>query len=133
MGYVRIGVLVLDCVEPRELADFYLAVLDGEVCPGADSDRIDVTGAHGLRMGFRRDLHAIAPSWPRPETSQQAHLELVVDEQDMDAAERQLIGLGARPLETREKTGPHEIRLYADPAGHPFALRCSTSSRPKIG
>ncbi|MEU6122754.1 VOC family protein [Streptomyces sp. NPDC047123] len=41
---------------------------------------------------------------------------------DMDEAEREAIGLGARPVDTKDNSGPRDTRVYADPAGHSFTL-----------
>ncbi|WP_372351694.1 VOC family protein [Streptomyces sp. KL116D] len=131
MGLVQAGVLVLDCAEPEELAEFYRTLLDGEISSSPGSNRIDVIGGQGTRMAFRRDLNAAPASWPRPDDSQQAHLDFLVARDDMDEVERQVIGLGARPLETRGARGPNETRLYADPAGHPFAVHCAKQPAPK--
>ncbi|WP_306319430.1 MULTISPECIES: VOC family protein [unclassified Streptomyces] len=133
MSLVQAGVLVLDCAEPEELAEFYRTLLDGEIEASPGSNRIDLVGEQGTRMAFRRDLNAAPPSWPRPDDSQQAHLDFLVDQEDLDEVERRLIGLGARPLQTRGARGPNETRLYADPAGHPFATHCAKQPAPKIG
>ncbi|MFD7504527.1 VOC family protein [Streptomyces sp. NPDC059850] len=115
------AVLSLDCAEPEELAEFYATLLGAEITPVTSLDRIDIVAPGGTRMSFLRDHGYAPPSWPRPDDSQQAHLELVVD--DMDAAERQIVDLGARPLDTKDNGGPNDVRLYSDPAGHPFRLR----------
>ncbi|MGD6748207.1 VOC family protein [Streptomyces sp. BH106] len=133
MSLVRAGVLVLDCAEPEELAEFYRTLLGGEIETLPGSNRIDVVGEQGMRMAFRRDLNAAPPSWPRPDDSQQAHLDFLVDQENLDEVERRLIGLGARPLETRGARGPNEMRLYSDPAGHPFATHCARHPAPKTG
>ncbi|UNO43039.1 VOC family protein [Streptomyces sp. MST-110588] len=133
MGLVKAAVVVLDCSAPEKLADFYRELLDGEERPGAGADRVEVVGRTGIHMAFRRDLNATPPSWPRPDSSQQIHLDLLVTEEDMDALERKVVGLGARPMDTKDDTGPREVRLYADPAGHTFSLRCSLASGPKTG
>ena len=52
-----------------------------------------------------------SPDWPGPRRPQQLHLDIRVD--DADAAEREVLALGAKRL-------PGE--LFADPAGHPFCL-----------
>ncbi|MFJ9038763.1 VOC family protein [Streptomyces sp. NPDC102406] len=122
MSHVTAAVLVLDCAEPEELCEFYRVLLDGKIQSQEGGGRIELVGAGGTRMAFRRDLNAVPASWPRPDDSQQAHLDLLVAAEDLDEVERQIVGLGARPLETRGK-GRTESRLYADPAGHPFSLR----------
>ncbi|MFI2236230.1 VOC family protein [Streptomyces chrestomyceticus] len=130
MGLVKAAVIVLDCADPEKLADFYADLLEGEVRREHLPDRVEVA-ADGTVMSFRRDLNMTPPTWPRPDSSLQAHLDLLVDEGDMDEAERRAVGLGARPLDTKDDSGPREVRVYSDPAGHPFSLRCSLRSGPK--
>ncbi|MEU1511586.1 VOC family protein [Streptomyces sp. NPDC005811] len=130
MAVVKAGVVVLDCAEPEQLAEFYKGLLDAEeteVC----AHRVEIRGAGGTRLAFRRDANATPPSWPRPENSLQAHLDFLVD--DLDEAERRVVGLGGRPLDTKGTAGPHEERGYADPAGHSFTLRHTTPTTPKQG
>ncbi|MEV0174297.1 VOC family protein [Streptomyces sp. NPDC050803] len=121
MALVKAGVVVLDCAEPEKLAVFYKALLEGEQT-AATANRVEIRGADGIRLAFRRDVSATPPSWPRPEDSFQVHLDFVVE--DLDAAERRVVGLGGRPMETKDYfPGPYEERGYADPAGHSFTLR----------
>ncbi|MEU6487390.1 VOC family protein [Streptomyces sp. NPDC046887] len=118
----KTSVLVLDCAEPEDLAYFYAKLLDATVHRGADPDFVEVIGQDGNRIAIRRDHGYAPPSWPRPDDSQQAHLHILVAEEDMDEAEREAVSLGARPIETRGNSGPRDVRTYADPAGHSFVL-----------
>ncbi|MGW3206930.1 VOC family protein [Streptomyces sp. NPDC001135] len=130
MAVVKAGVVVLDCAEPEKLAQFYKELLAGE-CTDASADLVEVRGADGIRLAFRRDVNATPPSWPRPENSLQVHLDFLVE--DLDAAERRVVGLGGRPLDTKDAPGPYEERGYADPAGHSFTLRLAPRAAPKQG
>ncbi|MCQ9183782.1 VOC family protein [Streptomyces sp. IBSBF 2953] len=130
MAVVKAGVVVLDCAEPEKLAEFYKGLLDAEETD-MSANRVEIRGADGIRLAFRRDVNATPPSWPRPENSLQAHLDFIVD--DLDEVERRVVGLGGRPLETKGAPGPHEERGYADPAGHSFTLRLEPSTAPKQG
>ncbi|MFJ2262143.1 VOC family protein [Streptomyces sp. NPDC087844] len=130
MAQVVAGIVVLDCSEPEKLAAFYKEFLDGEETD-ATANRVEIRGAEGMRLAFRRDVNATPPSWPRPENSLQAHLDFYVD--DLDEAERKVIGLGGRPLETKDAGGPYEERGYADPSGHSFTLRTESATAPKQG
>ncbi|MEU7423262.1 VOC family protein [Streptomyces sp. NPDC048362] len=130
MALVTAGVLVLDCAEPEKLAEFYKELLEGEQTD-ASANLVQIQGADGVRLAFRRDVNATPPSWPRPENSLQAHLEFLVE--DLDEAERRVVGLGGRPIETRDAAGPYEERGYADPAGHSFTLRLNPTRAPKQG
>ncbi|MDT0433687.1 VOC family protein [Streptomyces sp. NPDC005840] len=130
MGLVQAAVLVLDCAEPIELAEFYHELLGGEVRPEVGGGRVELLGTDGTRIVFRLDLNAVAPSWPRPDDSQQAHLELLAASEDLDEVERRIVGLGGRPLETRADHGRTDDRSYSDPAGHPFSLRSPQRPAP---
>ncbi|MFF7450052.1 MULTISPECIES: VOC family protein [unclassified Streptomyces] len=130
MALVKAGFVVLDCAEPEKLAAFYVELLEGEQTD-ASANRVEILGAEGTRLAFRRDMNATPPSWPRPENSLQAHLDFLVE--DLDEVERKVIGLGGRPLETKDVSGPFEERGYADPAGHSFTVRCASSTAPKQG
>ena len=130
MPLVTAGVVVLDCAEPEKLAAFYLQLLEGEQID-ASANLVEIRGADGVRLAFRRDVNATPPSWPRPENSLQAHLEFLVE--DLDEAERRIVGLGGRPIETRDPAGPYEERGYSDPAGHSFTLRLVPPTAPKQG
>ena len=127
MALVKAGFVVLDCAEPEQLAEFYLELLEGERT-GASADRVEIHGADGVRLAFRRDGHATPPSWPRPESTLQAHLAFLVE--DLDEAELRIVGLGGRPTQTSDPAGPHEERGYADPAGHSFTLRRTPPAAP---
>ncbi|MER7915671.1 MULTISPECIES: VOC family protein [unclassified Streptomyces] len=130
MTLVNAGLVVLDCAEPEKLAVFYKEFLEGEQTD-ASANLVEIRGADGIRMGFRRDMNAVSPSWPRPENSLQAHLVFLVA--DLDDAERRVVGLGGRPIETRDAAGPYEERGYTDPAGHSFTLRLVPITAPKQG
>ena len=130
MPLVEAAYVVLDCAEPEKLAMFYKELLEAEET-GATANRVEIRGADGMPLAFRRDVNATPPSWPRSENSLQAHLDFAVA--DLDEAERKVVELGGRPLETTDASGPFEQRGYADPAGHSFTLRRVTPTAPKQG
>ncbi|WP_046733898.1 VOC family protein [Streptomyces humi] len=130
MALVTAAVVVLDCAEPEKLAEFYREFLDAEDGE-ASANLVEIRAADGFRIAFRRDVNATPPSWPRPENSLQAHLDFLV--KDLDEAELRVVGLGGRPIETKDAAGPYEERGYADPAGHSFTLRLVPPTAPKQG
>jgi catechol 2,3-dioxygenase-like lactoylglutathione lyase family enzyme len=111
------GKTVFDCPDPRALAGFYAAILGMRI--NEDSDDWVVIGSEpGLRqLAFQRSARLIAPQWPDPRRPQQLHLDIRVD--DVEAAEREVLALGATRL-PGELAGRY--RVFADPAGHPFCL-----------
>ncbi|MCQ4205557.1 VOC family protein [Streptomyces longispororuber] len=109
----------VDCPDPPALADFYAALLGGEVKKLRD-DWYDVYAPGGHRIAFQRAEGHQPPQWPRADDSQQLHIDLNVT--DMAAAEAAVLSLGAMPLDLEDRNGQRGFRVYADPAGHPFCL-----------
>ncbi|WP_298328241.1 VOC family protein [Haloactinopolyspora sp.] len=114
--------LVLDCPAPLELAAFYQSILGGEV---NRPDKRWVLDDHWATLhtdttvlAFQRAEDYQPPAWPDPQRPQQLHIDVGVD--DLDTAERQVLGLGAQLLDRGERD--RDWRVYADPAGHPFCL-----------
>jgi Glyoxalase-like domain len=93
----RLEKTVLDCPDPRALAAFYAQVF-------------------GMRVN-EDDGDWVPPRWPDLQHPQQEHLDIRVD--DVDAAERAVLALGATRLPAEHESG---FRVFADPAGHPFCL-----------
>jgi catechol 2,3-dioxygenase-like lactoylglutathione lyase family enzyme len=116
MALARLGVVVLDCPDPRALAGFYAEVLGGTV--EGDGDWVDLKVPGGPSLAFQAAPGYVPPRWPAADHSQQFHLDLTVD--DLDAAEQGVLALGARPLDAEDRS--RSFRVYADPAGHPFCL-----------
>lgn len=116
MALAAVGAVVLDCPDPVALANFYAALIGGKV--EQQEDWVELNGGAGAPLAFQAAPGFVPPKWPSTAASQQFHLDLTVA--DLDAAEREVLALGATVLEAddRERT----FRVYADPAGHPFCL-----------
>lgn len=108
--------VALDCPDPRALAGFYAAILGGEI--DGDDEWINLTLPSGETVSFQPSPGYQAPVWPSEDGSQQAHLDLRVP--DVDAAEKEVLALGARVLDAGSPE--RNWRVYADPVGHPFCL-----------
>jgi catechol 2,3-dioxygenase-like lactoylglutathione lyase family enzyme len=111
-------VLAIDCPEPAALAEFYAELLGLRVA-SEEPDWVELASGPGDRplLAFQKvDGDYRPPQWPGQEVPQQMHIDVKVD--DMDAAEQQVLALGA------VKTGydKETFRVYLDPAGHPFCL-----------
>ncbi len=119
MAIARTPTLVLDCPDPRELAEFYARLLDWQVQPQEDADWATVRGPqpHEILDFQRVEDGYRTPSWPGQDVPQQMHLDVVVD--DLDEAEAATLGLGATKAEHQPGT---TFRVFLDPAGHPFCL-----------
>ncbi|GGY23562.1 VOC family protein [Streptomyces djakartensis] len=123
MALAKLGVVVLDCPDPQALAAFYAEVLGGTPTVESDGeDRwIDLRVPGGPALAFQAAPGYVPPRWPSPEHSQQFHLDL--DVEDLDAAEKGVLALGATVLDAEDRE--RSFRVYADPAGHPFCLCAS--------
>lgn len=112
--------VVLDCPDPRELAEFYQGLLGGKVNQvdprwNTDDDWATLHTPTGFVLAFQRVVTYQRPRWPAPDHPQQFHFDFRVV--DVDMAERQVLTLGGTVLD-RDRGW----RVYADPAGHPFCL-----------
>ncbi|MFE0645439.1 VOC family protein [Streptomyces sp. NPDC058877] len=115
----RLRGIVLDCPDAPELARFYQGLIGGEVEEGdprwaVGGGSVVLRCASGPVLVFQGVADHSPPVWGAPE--QQFHLDVRVD--DLAAAHEAVLALGAVPLDD----GGGGVRIYADPAGHPFRL-----------
>ena len=115
MAIARFPVVVLDCPDPKTLAEFYGALLDWKVeqSEGFWSARAE----HGDSLGFQKVDAFTPPLWPGQDVPQQMHLDVMVD--DLDTAEAAVLELGATKHGHQPGTS---FRVFLDLAGHPFCL-----------
>jgi len=115
MAIARYPSVVIDCPDPRALADFYGAMLDWRV--EDRSDWVEIRSDDGQCISFQHVESYSPPRWPTQDAPQQMHIDVVVD--DLDAAETAVLALGATKHEHQPGTS---FRVFLDPAGHPFCL-----------
>ena len=116
MATIRLGSVALDCSDPAPLADFWAALLGGDVAFRSD-EFCAVKTADGWLAAVRVDEFK-RPTWPDPSVPKQMHLDLNV--QDLDAAQDEAVRLGAQVAPAQP--APERWRVLLDPAGHPFCL-----------
>ena len=109
--------VVVDCREPRALANFYAQLLGGAVTE-KDHTWVVLTDPAGRRLAFQLSPEHEPPTFPDLRGSQQFHLDIAVD--DADAAERDVLALGATRV--TDAVGEDKFRVFRDPAGHTFCL-----------
>ncbi|MFC8595748.1 VOC family protein [Streptomyces atroolivaceus] len=117
MAVAKLGTVVLDCPDPVALAGFYAQVLGGRTEDDGEG-WVDLKTDDGTALAFQAAPGHVPPQWPLAEAPQQFHLDLTVE--DLEAAEREVLSLGATLLEAGDPS--RTWRVYADPAGHPFCL-----------
>ena len=111
--------VVMDTRDPRALAGFWAGVLGGDVdAEDGDDTWVVLTDPTGRRLAFQLSPDHEPPRFPDTRGSQQFHLDVFVD--DVDAAEADVLALGATRVP--DAIGEDDFRVYRDPAGHPFCL-----------
>lgn len=119
--FARLRNVVVDCPDPRGLARFYAEIVGGEPV-AEDPSWVVLRVPGGPRLTFQLSPDHTPPEWPRADrNAQQFHLDLDAGAtwEEIDAAEKRVLALGARPL---QRVDEEDFRVYADPAGHPFCL-----------
>ena len=134
-GYPLFRQIVLDGTDVRKLAEFYRELLGWQYRPGdeppgpgepdpAGQDWLVLKDAAGaVRLAFQQVAELRETTWPDGEVPQQLHLDLyVTTADDLSAAHERALGLGARMIYDRSGDPGEPLRVYADPAGHPFCI-----------
>lgn len=133
--YPVIRQTVLDTTDPRGLAEFYrkllgLAYRSGDEPPGPGEpdargqDWLVLRDASGTaRLAFQKVAELPEVTWPDGRVPQQLHLDTTVPTaDDLDVQHQRSLALGARLLLDRSDDPQEPLRVYADPAGHPFCI-----------
>jgi len=134
VAFPQLRQTVLDCVDARALAEFYRELLGLIYRPGDEppADGPDPRAAEWLVLRHPDGRTALAfqpvhelpeATWPSGPHPQMLHLDLTVPsvEELLDWHVRAL-ELGAWLLFDRIEDPEEPLRVYADPAGHPFCL-----------
>ena len=134
-GFPQLLQVVLDCTDARALAEFYRELLGFRYRPGDEappSGEPDPAGADWLvlqhptgttRVAFQQVAKLPTATWPEGPIPQQLHLDLMVQTaQDLEAQHARALALGAQLLLDRFDDPEEPLRVYADPAGHPFCI-----------
>jgi catechol 2,3-dioxygenase-like lactoylglutathione lyase family enzyme len=134
-GFPQLRQVVVDCTDARALAEFYRQLLGMGYRPGdeppaagepdpAGADWLVLRDADGIaRVAFQQVAELPETTWPEGPRPQQLHLDLTVPTAaDLDAQHERALALGARLLYDRSDDPDEPLRVYADPAGHPFCI-----------
>jgi hypothetical protein len=126
---------VLDTTDPRRLAEFYRQLFGLQYRPGDEPPALgqpDPRGqdwlvlrnpAGGAALAFQKVREFPEANWPEGPIPQQLHLDTTVSTAaDLDIQHERALALGARLLLDRSADPEEPLRVYADPAGHPFCI-----------
>ncbi|HEX4359187.1 MAG TPA: VOC family protein [Pseudonocardia sp.] len=111
----RITELVIDCVDPRRLADFWCEVL-GYVEVGWDDEALGIGPPGG---GLPTLL--FSPSSDPRRGKLPLHIDVNPTDRDHDAELERLLAAGARTADVGQ-TGSESWHVLADPEGNEFCL-----------
>ena len=111
--------IVLDSPDPAALADFYRRLL-GWPTRSEEPGWITLRSPEGgAGLSFQEEAAYLRPTWPAGPGDQQmmVHLDILVD--DLDEAGAYATSVGA---ELASYQPQDDVRVYLDPAGHPFCF-----------
>jgi catechol 2,3-dioxygenase-like lactoylglutathione lyase family enzyme len=132
---VTLRQVVLDTTDARTLAEFYRQLLGFSYRPGDEppaAGEADPQGQDwlvlrnptgGWQVAFQQVPELPEATWPDGPHPQMLHLDLTVPTVvALNAEHRRALDLGARLLRDRSDDPEEPLRVYADPAGHPFCI-----------
>jgi catechol 2,3-dioxygenase-like lactoylglutathione lyase family enzyme len=116
---MTLSTVVLDAPDPGALADFYRRLL-GWTVDAAEPDWVKISGPDGgTALSFQTESAYVRPTWPAGPGDQQMMLHLDIRVGDLEAAGAHAIAEGAVLAEFQPQD---DVRVFLDPAGHPFCL-----------
>ena len=111
--------VVLDAPDPRKLAQFYQRLLGWTITQDSPGWVKLSPPDGGAGLSFQDEPAYVRPVWPSDRSKQQMMMHLDVEVDDLDAASAHAEALGAVLAEYQPQ---ENVRVYLDPAGHPFCL-----------
>ncbi len=116
---MRLTGVVLDAPQARELALFYQRLL-GWSPTQDDTDWVMLAApGGGAGLSFQTEKNYVRPVWPAVPGDPQMSVHLDIEVADLEQAGAHAVRAGA----TLADYQPQEhVRVYLDPAGHPFCL-----------
>lgn len=132
--FPTIAQVVLDAPNARELAEFYrqlfgLIYRDGDEPPPAGgpdpqgADWLVLRNPGGIQLAFQQVELLPEATWPEGEHPQMLHLDTTVTSLSaLNEQHERVLALGGRLLYDRSDDPEEPLRVYRDPAGHPFCV-----------
>ncbi|MEO3813340.1 VOC family protein [Sphaerisporangium sp. B11E5] len=119
MPRLTLTATVLDAPHARELAAFYQRLL-GWPIKDDEGDWVTLRPpGGGTGLSFQTEKAYVRPTWPAGPGDQQmmTHLDIEVEDLDAAGAHAEAAGATLAPYQPQD-----DVRVYLDPAGHPFCL-----------
>jgi len=115
----KITGIVLNAPDPRELADFYARLLGWQIRTNEPEWVTLANPDGGINLSFQTEDAYIRPTWPADSEHQQMMMHLDIQVDDLEEAGKHAVAVGAILADYQPQ---EDVRVYLDPAGHPFCL-----------
>jgi catechol 2,3-dioxygenase-like lactoylglutathione lyase family enzyme len=116
---MKLSATALDAPDARELAGFYRRLLGWEVATD-EPDWVTLRPpGGGTGLSFQTESDYVRPVWPAGPGDPQMSMHLDIEVDDLDAAGATAEAAGATLAEFQPQD---DVRVWLDPAGHPFCL-----------
>lgn len=111
--------VVLGAPDAQALAHFYHELLGWPFRVNEPGWSVLRAPGDGPGLSFQEETGHVAPAWPAGPGDQQMQVHLDIEVDDLDEAGAHAVAAGARLAEFQPQ---QHVRVYVDPAGHPFCL-----------
>lgn len=120
--WIRLSTVVLDAPDAHELSSFYGRLLGWPVVADEPDWVLLRAPDSATSLSFQTEAIYERPTWPDRDGQQMMlHLDFQVD--DLEEAVEHAIACGATLAEFQPQ---EDVRVFFDPAGHPFCLWIET-------
>jgi hypothetical protein len=110
---------VLEAPDGPALAAFYAELLGWDIATG-DAEAAAIAPSDGVAyIGFQTSAEYVRPVWPAVQGAQQITMHLDFEVSDLPEAVAHARELGAEEADFQPQDN---VRVFFDPAGHPFCL-----------
>ncbi|MEU9284200.1 VOC family protein [Streptomyces sp. NPDC048275] len=115
----RLSTVAFEAKDAHVLADFYQRLL-GYVVRAQEPDWVLIgPPGGGTALSFQTERTYVPPVWPSAPGDQRAMLHLDIEVDDLPAETARVLAEGARLAAYQPQ---EDVRVFLDPAGHPFCL-----------
>ncbi|WP_026535268.1 VOC family protein [Arthrobacter sp. H14] len=116
---LTLSAVVLGAPDAQELAGFYRRLLGWKEKYSEPGWVMLQAPDGGAGLSFQTESDYVRPVWPEAPGRQQMMMHLDIHVDDLDASGEHALAAGATLAEFQPQEG---VRVYFDPAGHPFCL-----------
>ncbi|MHA5052288.1 VOC family protein [Streptomyces sp. SD15] len=115
----RLSTVAFEAQDAHVLADFYQRLL-GYVVRAQEPDWVLIgPPGGGTALSFQTERTYVPPVWPSAPGDQRAMFHLDIEVDDLPAETARALAEGARLAAYQPQD---DVRVFLDPAGHPFCL-----------